>query len=99
MFDGFRSSFGGLTRCISEFLDRKLVSLVSGTIAVAILFLLFQLTWCGVLYDRGLRWYAPFLYPATFFMGLVMMWRGYVTAPPRRRHRMEGQARSVAPRS
>jgi chlorobactene glucosyltransferase len=102
MYDGFRASFNGLTRSIGEFINRQIVSLVSGSIAVALLFLLpyflllpcllaghtgpsimavsvllFQLTWCAVLYDRGLRWYVPFLYPAMFVLGVVMMWRGY----------------------
>jgi chlorobactene glucosyltransferase len=102
MYKGFHESFDGLTRAIGDFLNRRIVSLVSATIAIVLLFLLpyflvipsllighsgtallvasvllFQLTWCIVLYDRGLRWYVPFLYPATFFLGIVMFWRGY----------------------
>ena len=102
MYDGFRGAFEGLTRCIAEFINRRLVSLVSATVATVLLFLLpcilaiplaaighaegglvaasvllFLLTWCAVLYDRGLRWYVPLLYPAMFVLGLVMMWRGY----------------------
>lgn len=102
MYTGLRQSFDGLTRCIGVFLNRRIASLVSATLAIAVLFvlpyllvvpalvtgyagsvplaasvILFQLTWCIVLYDRGLRWYVPFLYPAMFVAGAVMMWRGY----------------------
>jgi chlorobactene glucosyltransferase len=38
---------------------------------------LFQLTWCFVLYDRGLKWFVPFLYPLVFLFEVIMMWRGY----------------------
>jgi chlorobactene glucosyltransferase len=102
MYYGFRQSFIGLTRAIGDFLNRRIVSLVSASAAIVVLFLLpylllvpsivsghpgaamlaasvilFQLTWCIVLYDRGLRWYTPFLYPATFLLGIVMFWRGF----------------------
>lgn len=102
MYTGLRQSFEGLTRCIGVFLNRRILSLASATLAIALLFvlpyllvvpafvagfagavplaasvILFQLTWCIVLYDRGLRWYVPFLYPAMFAAGAVMMWRGY----------------------
>jgi chlorobactene glucosyltransferase len=102
MYHGFRQSFEGLTRSIGDFLNRRILSLVSASAAIVLLFLLpyvlaapglatgysgaaplaasvilFQLTWCIVLYDRGLRWYVPFLYPATFAFGIVMFWRGY----------------------
>jgi chlorobactene glucosyltransferase len=102
MYCGFRQSFVGLTRAIGDFLNRRIVSLVSASAAIVVLFLLpylllvpsvvsghpgaallaasvilFQLTWCIVLYDRGLRWYTPFLYPATFLLGIVMFWRGF----------------------
>jgi len=40
--------------------------------------LLFQLTWCAVLYDRRLRGCTPFLYPALLAFGVVMMRRGYL---------------------
>jgi chlorobactene glucosyltransferase len=102
MYYGFRQSFHGLTRCIGDFLNRRIASLVSASAAIVLLFILpyvlllpglltgsagaallaasvilFQITWCIVIYDRGLRWYVPFLYPATFLFGLVMFWRGY----------------------
>jgi chlorobactene glucosyltransferase len=102
MYDGFRASFYGLTKNISEFLNRNIASLLGVTLAVALLFLmpyalavpylvkgwaqaslvagsvlLFQLTWCAVLYDRRLRWWVPFLYPATLAFVVVMMWLGY----------------------
>ena len=73
LYHGFHEAFHGLTKNISDFLNHKILSLVSGSLAVA----LFQLTWCLVLYDRGLKWYVPFLYPLLFVFGLVMMWRGY----------------------
>ncbi|MCX7030159.1 MAG: glycosyltransferase family 2 protein [Spirochaetes bacterium] len=103
MYEGFRASFNGLTKNISEFLNRQIASLVAGTLAVVVLFLLpyvfllpmilakhpaagmagaavglFQAAWCAMLYDRGLRWYVPFLYPAMFIFGVIMMWRGYL---------------------
>jgi len=102
MYRGFRDSIKGLTRSIGEFLNRRLVSIVSATLALILFFIvpwltvipalatghagawllvasvaLFQLTWCIVIYDRGLRWYVPFLYPATVVFCVVMMWRGY----------------------
>ena len=102
MYEGFRASFKGLTKNISEFLNRKVASLVAASLAVVLLFLLpyalavpylvkgwalaelvvgsallFQFTWCAVLYDRRLRWWVPFLYPATFGFMVVMMWRGF----------------------
>ena len=102
MYKGFHESYNGLTRSIGDFFNRRLVSLVSASVAIVLLFLLpyvflvpsfvsgytgagmlaasvllFQVTWCIVLYDRGLRWYVPLLYPATFLFGLVMFWRGY----------------------
>jgi chlorobactene glucosyltransferase len=43
----------------------------------AVAVLLFQLTWCFVLYDRGLKWYVPLLQPLMFPMLLAMMWRSY----------------------
>jgi len=39
--------------------------------------ILFQLTWACVLYDRGLKWYVPFVYPLVFVHVLMMMWSGY----------------------
>jgi len=102
LYHGFHEAFNGLTKNISDFLNHKILSLVSGSLAVVFCFLLpyglllpylctgrplsvlvagtvglFQLTWCLVLYDRGLKWYVPFLYPLLFVFGLVMMWRGY----------------------
>ncbi len=59
------------------FLVPSLVAGYSGAASIAASVILFQLTWCIVLYDRGLRWYVPFLYPATFALGIVMFWRGY----------------------
>ena len=102
MYEGFRQAFDGLTKNISDFLNHKILSLVSGSLATLFCFLLpyclllpylvtghpftmlvagtialFQLTWCLVLYDRGLKWFVPFLYPLVFVFGLIMMWRGY----------------------
>ncbi len=102
MYHGFHEAFDGLTKNISDFLNHKIISLVSASLACVLFFLLpyslllpylwvdhpltilvagtvglFQLTWCLVLYDRGLRWYVPFLYPLLFIYALVMMWRGY----------------------
>ncbi len=34
----------------------------------------FLLAWAVVLYDRGLRWWAPFLYPVLFIHLLFMAW-------------------------
>ena len=48
-----------------------------GTRLVAVGVLVFQLTWACVLYDRGLKWYVPFLYPLMFAHVLIMMWNGY----------------------
>jgi uncharacterized membrane protein len=49
----------------------------SGAGMLAASVILFQLTWCIVIYDRGLRWYVPFLYPGMLAIGVVMFWRGY----------------------
>jgi chlorobactene glucosyltransferase len=43
----------------------------------AVAVVLLQLTWCFVLYDRGLKWYVPFLQPLMFPFLLAMMWRSY----------------------
>jgi chlorobactene glucosyltransferase len=102
MYKGYWSAFNGLGKNVTDFLNRKLVSMVSASLAILFLFVLpyallplyilegnpstqltaisvvlFQLTWCSVVYDRGLKWYVPFLYPLMFLHVLVMMWRGY----------------------
>ncbi len=38
---------------------------------------LFQLTWALALYDRGLAWWVPFLYPLLFLHLLYMGWRSF----------------------
>jgi chlorobactene glucosyltransferase len=38
---------------------------------------LFLLAWTLVLYDRGLRWWAPLLYPVLFLHLLFMAWRSF----------------------
>jgi hypothetical protein len=38
---------------------------------------LFLLAWALVLYDRGLRWWAPLLYPVLFLHLLYMAWRSF----------------------
>jgi chlorobactene glucosyltransferase len=43
----------------------------------AVAVLLFQLTWCFVLWDRGLKLYVPLLQPVMFPFLLGMMWRSY----------------------
>jgi chlorobactene glucosyltransferase len=48
-----------------------------GARLTAVNVLLFQLTWCLVLYDRGLKWYVPFLYPILFLHLLAILWKGY----------------------
>jgi hypothetical protein len=37
---------------------------------------LFLLAWALVLYDRGLPWFLPFLYPVLFIHLLYMAWWG-----------------------
>jgi chlorobactene glucosyltransferase len=37
----------------------------------------FQLAWALSLYDRGLRWWIPFLYPLLFLHLLYMAWRSF----------------------
>jgi chlorobactene glucosyltransferase len=102
MYCGYRASFAGIGKNISDFLNRKVSSLISATLAILFFFLmpvaligpylvtghsgtrlvavgllLFQLTWACVLYDRGLKWYVPFLFPLMFAHVLIMMWNGY----------------------
>jgi chlorobactene glucosyltransferase len=102
MYSGYRASFNGLAKNISDFFNRKMLSIVSASLAILFFFLLpvalivpyllvgnpftrpvatsvllFQLTWACVLYDRGLKWYVPFLYPLVFVHVLLMMWSGY----------------------
>ncbi|MBN1836608.1 MAG: glycosyltransferase [Spirochaetales bacterium] len=102
MYDGYRASFNGIAKNVSDFMDRKMLSIASASLAtlfffllpaallvpyllvgnpytrlVAVSVILFQLTWACVLYDRGLKWYVPFLYPLVFVHVLLMMWRGY----------------------
>jgi chlorobactene glucosyltransferase len=102
MYNGYRASFTGIGKNISDFLNRKVLSLLSATLAIFFFFLmpvvllvpyllsgdsgarmvvtgvlLFQLTWACVLYDRGLKWYVPFLHPLMFAHVMVMMWSGY----------------------
>ena len=102
MYNSFHEAYNGLTKNISDFLNYRIVSLLSASIASVLFFLipyglllpylltgntftpfvviavaLFQLTWCLVLYDRGLKWFVPFLYPLVFVFELIMMWRGY----------------------
>ncbi len=38
----------------------------------------FLLAWATVLYDRGLRWWAPLLYPVLFLHLLYMAWWSFV---------------------
>jgi chlorobactene glucosyltransferase len=102
MYSGYRASFNGLAKNISDFFNRKMLSIVSASLAILFFFLLpvalivpyllvgnpftrpvavsvllFQLAWACVLYDRGLKWYVPFLYPLVFVHVLLMMWSGY----------------------
>lgn len=42
--------------------------------------LFFLLAWSLTLYDRGLRWWVPFLYPLLFLNLLYMAWRGVGSA-------------------
>jgi chlorobactene glucosyltransferase len=37
----------------------------------------FQLAWALTLYDRGLRWWVPFLYPVLFVHLLYMAWKSF----------------------
>jgi chlorobactene glucosyltransferase len=102
MYDGYQASFTGIGKNISDFFNRKVLSLVSASLAILFFFLLpvallvpylltghsgtrlvatslllLQLTWACVLYDRGLKWYVPFLHPLMFAHVLVMMWSSY----------------------
>lgn len=102
MYSGYRASFTGIAKNVSDFLNRKMLSIVSASVAILFFFLLpaallvpyllagspytrlvavtvilFQLTWACVLYDRGLKWYVPFVYPLVFVHVLMMMWSGY----------------------
>ncbi len=102
MYNGYWNAFNGLAKNVTDFFNRKLVSLAAASLAILLFFLLpvallplyllhgspflqrtaisvllFQLTWCSVLYDRGLKWYVPFLHPFMFLHVLVMIWRGY----------------------
>ena len=39
--------------------------------------LCFSLAWSLTLYDRGLKWWVPLLYPLTFMHLLYMAWRSF----------------------
>lgn len=53
------------------------IQLLTGNPAVQLTFacvLLFLLAWALALYDRGLRWWVPFLYPVLYVHLLYMAW-------------------------
>jgi hypothetical protein len=53
------------------------IQLLTGNPAVTLTFacvLLFLLAWALVLYDRGLRWWVPLLYPVLYVHLLYMAW-------------------------
>ena len=50
----------------------------------------FLLAWAVVLYDRGLRWWAPLLYPVLFIHLLYMAWWSFAQIRHRAGGEMEG---------
>jgi len=53
------------------------IQLLTGSPAAQLTFLcvlFFLAAWALVLYDRGLRWWTPFLYPVLFIHLLYMAW-------------------------
>jgi chlorobactene glucosyltransferase len=56
-----------------------IIRLFGGTIPIKsteLSVVLFFFAWTVTLYDRGLRWWVPFLYPLMFLNLLLMIWRG-----------------------
>lgn len=56
------------------------LQLISGNPAVKLIsvsVMIFLLAWALTLYDRGLKWWAPFLYPLLFLHLLYMAWRSF----------------------
>ena len=51
---------------------------------------LFLAAWALVLYDRGLRWWAPFLYPVLFVHLLYMAWWSFAQCAHGPRRGLEG---------